>query len=251
MSHAIYMAYSGLRSRAQALEILTNNLANARSTAFKGEDTYFQVMERLQQPQMDALEEAINGPSVEALGRTNFRQGTPEKTGNPLDLAISGDGFFTVMTERGVRYTRNGAFQLREDGQLVNAFGHAVLSDQTGPDGEPRPVVVPPGDVHISPGGQVSVNGFASATLKVVGFADPDRLRREGSSLFAAPDGVSEIPPARTEILQGHLEGSNVDPLTAVTDMVQLMRSFEMLTQTIRSLTREVDQRVINEVGKV
>jgi len=245
------MAYSGLRSRAQALEILTNNLANARSTAFKGEGTYFQVMERLERPQMDALEQAINGPSVEARGRTNFRQGTPEKTGNPLDLAISGDGFFVVMSERGVRYTRNGAFQLKEDGQLVNAFGHAVLSDQKGPGGEPRPVVVPPGEIHISPNGQVSVDGIASATLKVVSFGDPHKLLREGSSLFAAPDGVNEVPPARTEILQGYLEGSNVDPLTSVTGMIQLMRSFEMLTQTIRSLTREVDQRVINEVGKV
>ena len=95
------------------------------------------------------------------------------------------------------------------------------------------------------------MDGIVLGTLKIVSFQDPSQLSPAGASLFRAPDGLAEIPPTSLNLAQGFLEEANVNPVKSVTEMITLMRSFEMLSQAVRSLTRDVDSRLINELAKI
>ncbi len=247
MSHSIYMAYAGLQSRADALELIGNNLANLQSAGFKQKQFYFHVLNGLQGDASD-LGQAINGPVVKTLNSTDFSGGSLIETGGPLDLGLNGDGFFVVRTDRGTLYTRKGHFELNEKGQLVDENGGLLLADD-GRDGQP--ITLPPGTVEFAPNGQISVDGISAGTLRLVSFENLRQLQSMGAGLFKAPDGVSPIPPSRTRVAQGFLEQANVNPLTSVTQMIDLMRSFESLSQAIRSMTRDVDQHLISELAKV
>lgn len=247
MSHTIYTAYAGLKSRADALEVVGNNLANIQSAGFKKKAFYFEMLDRLQDSNLTPLGSAINGPIVKAYSGNNFSNGSLNETGNPLDLALTGDGFFAVNTPWGIRYTRNGHFSLNEKGELTNQDGYPVVGQER-PD---RAIMLPPGQIEVSPNGQISVDGIVSGRVKVVTFENLASLEPVGASLFVARNGAVERPSNDLNVAQGFLEGANVNPIEGITQMITLMRSFEMLTNVIRSFSRDVDQRMISEVGRV
>jgi len=247
MSHSIYMGYAALQSRIDALEVLSNNLANLQAPGFKQNKFYFQVQNSLQDESLTQLGSAINGPIVKTLNQADFSGGSLTETGNSLDLALMGDGFFSVRTPEGTRYTRNGDFSLDGQGRLVSANGDFVLAQDSRGD---QVLTLPPGELNVSSNGQVSVNGIVLGTLKIVTFQDLSKLVPVGASLFRTPDGVDGIPPTSLNVAQGFIEQANVNPVKAVTDMITLMRSFEMLSQAVRSMTRDVDSRLINELAK-
>jgi flagellar basal-body rod protein FlgF len=249
MSHTIYTAYAGLRSRAEALELISHNLANLQSPGFKRKQFFFQALNQLGDRSVTPLGDAINGPIVRTWGVSDFSVGSLSETGNPLDLAITGDGFFAVHTPAGVRYTRNGHFTLNSTGELLTPDGHRVLGE--GPDPEGQPLILPPGRIEVAASGQITVDGVPAGRLKLVSFDDLSRLSAMGASLFEAERGLEETPPSKLGVVQGFLEQSNVGAVESVTEMIGLMRSFEMLTQTIRSLNQDVDQKMINEVGRL
>jgi flagellar basal-body rod protein FlgF len=248
MSHTIYTAYAGLASRAEALEMISHNLANLQSAGFKRTQFFFQALNQLRDHSLSPLGGAINGPVVRAWGTTDFSGGSLAETGNPLDLALTGDGFFAVDTPSGVRYTRNGHFTLNSAGELLTSDGHRVLGE--GPNPEGQPLILPPGRVEVAPAGQITVDGVPAGRLRLVSFDDLSRLTAAGASLFRAEPGMERVPPSKTGVVQGFLEQANVGAVESVTEMIALMRSFEMLTQTIRSLNQDVDQKMINEVGR-
>ena len=247
MSHSIYMAYSGLQSRADALELIGNNLANLQSAGFKQKQFYFHVLDLLGDGASD-LGQAINGPVVKTLDSTDFSTGSLMETGGPLDLGLTGDAFFAVRTEHGTFYTRDGHFELNPQGQLIDQNGGLVLAED-GKNGQP--ITLPPGKVEVAPNGQISVDGITVGTLRLVAFENLDQLQPVGGSLFKVPEGTRTVPPSRATVAQGFLEQANVNVLTSVTQMIDLMRSFESLSQAIRSMTREVDQHLISELAKV
>ncbi|HRR27479.1 MAG TPA: flagellar hook basal-body protein [Acidobacteriota bacterium] len=247
MSHTLYLVYSGLQSRADALEVLSHNLSNVQSTGFKRSRFAFEVRDQLTDPEASPVAHATNGPVVRASTRQDFSIGSLAETGGPLDLALAGDGFFAVQTAAGVRYTRNGHFQVDAEGRMTDGTGRPVLSA----DSPPRPLVLPTGEIRISTAGQISVDGIPVGDLRVVSFSDPARLRAVGEGLFEAPEGLVETPPMQVEVLQGYLEESNVNPIDHVMEMVSLMRHFELLAQAARSLSRDVDDRLVNELAKV
>lgn len=247
MSHTIYMGYAAMQSRMDALELISNNLANQQSSGFKQQSFAFHVADALQDPDLTVLGSAINGPIVRVNGGTDFTTGSLAQTGNPLDLALTGDGFFVVRTPQGNRYTRDGNFRLSTAGELQTSDGFAVLG--TGGSGD-QPIVLPQGKVEVSQQGQVNVDGVAAGTLKIVTFKDAGVLTSVGASLFSAPAGTQEIPPAQTGIAQGFLESSNVNPVATVTQMIGLLRSFELLSQAVRTISRDVDQKLINELAR-
>lgn len=247
MSHNLYMAYAGLQSRADALELIGNNLANMQSAGFKQKQFYFHVLGSIGEGASE-LGQATNGPVVKTFGATDFSGGSLIETGGTLDLGLTGDGFFAVRTEHGTFYTRDGHFELNPNGQLVGPDGALVLGED-GRDGQP--MTLPSGKVEISPNGQVSVDGVTVGTLRLVSFEDLGQLQSQGGNLFKASDDAKVIPPSRTSVAQGFLEQANVNPLTSVTQMIDLMRSFESISQAVRTMTKEVDQHLISELAKV
>jgi len=251
MNHTIFMAYAGLRSREQALEVMTNNIANINTTGFKGQRHYFQVRENNRSDAYSELAEAINGPIVDVRSGTDFSIGQLKETGNPLDLALTGEGFFVVETPQGLRYTRDGSFRLNMAGELITNEGFKVMAEERPDEKKPRPIVLPEGKVAVGENGQISVDGVMSAKLKLAAFEDLTQLKRLGGSLFEAPPSAVQVPPANSEVASGFLEQANINSVKSLAEVVNLMRSFEMLTRAIRSLTNDVDQKIINEVGRV
>jgi flagellar basal-body rod protein FlgF len=243
MSQEIFIAYSGLRSRAQSLEVLANNLSNLAVNGFKKDVLYSTVFNRVRQFSGDPMEIAASEAAFAERTVIDFSPGSLVRTGNPLHVALAGDGFFVVDTPAGDRYTRNGSFSLNSDKEIVTSEGYPVL-------GENGRVRVDGSSVEIGPGGEISVGGVLAGRLKVVQFEDLSKLSKIGGALFQAPADAILQPPAKLDVRQAHLEQANVDPMQAVSEMISLLRSFEMLSQAIRSVSNDVNKKVIDEVAR-
>jgi flagellar basal body rod protein FlgG len=172
---------------------------------------------------------------------TDFTQGAVQPTGNPLDVAVSGNAFLTVQTPRGERYTRNGALQINSQGQLVTSEGLQVI-------GQNGPIVFQPNDRDISIGidGIISVREGQNTTdsqrgkLKLATFNRPQQLQKEGASTYAAPAGVTPQEPTDARVNQGVIEKSNVNSVMEMTRMVEVTRTY---TQIASMLQNQSDMR--------
>src|SRR5690348_13041603 len=197
------------------LEVVANNVANMNTTGFKTDNSMFEdyLMPTARANQFPPADRRLN--YVEDRGTWHdFSQGSIEHTGNPLDLAIDGtNGFLVVQTPNGERYTRNGALQINSAGELVTGEGYRVLGDN-------GPIVFQPLDqeIAISSDGRISVREGADATtdtlrgkLRLVTFARPQQLEKDGASTFLAPAGSTPAAaPASVRVEQGEIEKSNV-----------------------------------------
>jgi flagellar basal-body rod protein FlgF len=233
MSNGIYVALSGAMAQSQALDVASNNVSNANTTGYKGERIQF----------AQALAKAKDAAFVNATaGKTDDTQGVIEPTGNPLDVAIQGDGYFAVNTPRGVRYTRDGSFRMDSKSQLVTAGGDALL----GTNG--KPLVVPPesGDVSISADGTVSAGDAAVGKIKIARFA-PTSLQREGGTTYAA-NGPELKGGAEPQLVPQSLEGANVSVVRGVVDLVRISRSYEALHKMIQSY-KDMDDRAARSIA--
>lgn len=196
------------------MDAVANNIANMNTPAYKSEEILFQ--DYLVKPQRD-----VPLHFVEDVGMIrNLSEGPLTNTGNPFDLALSGDGYFVVGTQNGERYTRSGRFQLDADGRLVNQQGQAVLSASG------QPIFIPEGtrDVSIAPDGTVSADTEAVGSIGVVRFDNPRALKREANNLYSADKAGT--PDDRTRILQGMLEESNVNAVEELTRMIEVHRAY-------------------------
>lgn len=217
-----YIILSRLAAQERATEVLAMNMANADTPGFRGSQTIF-AAHLARQP---GLGESAAFTQDRATWR-NFTPGPLQVTGNPLDLAITGEGFFAVETPRGERFTRAGRFALSPEGQVVDAEGNLVLSEG----GEP--LTVPRGDTRIEVLGDGTMRSESGIVgkLRVVSFADPQKLQAEGDRLFAAPpDAAPELLP-RPKVVQGSVEGSNVRPVTEMVRMMAELREFQFAAQ--------------------
>ncbi|MCO6418414.1 flagellar basal-body rod protein FlgF [Siccirubricoccus sp. KC 17139] len=220
-----YVILSRLGAQMRAMSVVANNLANADTAGFHSEREIFS-----RYLQRDPLaERPRSGRDVAyTIDRATWRntgQGPLTATGNPLDVAIHGEGYFAVETPRGERYTRAGRFTLDQDGKLVDAEGNDVLGEQGGP------IVFARGDsrIEIMGDGTVRTENGVVGRLRVVRFADPQRLRAEGNRLFAADDAPEPVP--RPSLLQGSYEGSNVSAVLEMVRLTEESREFQMVTQ--------------------
>jgi flagellar basal-body rod protein FlgG len=248
MSGAIYAAASGAQAQRVRLEVLANNLANLNTPGFKADQAVFRIDTDAEAPADtggDLLEPGTGTdlvPLIPVATRTDFAPGPLAQTGNALDVALQGEGFFSVQTESGIRYTRNGSFTLGPEGLLTTSDGHAVL----GGGGE---IAIDGGVVVIDDNGGVHVDGQEVDRLRVVTFDDPSRLRKIGASLFAA-DAPGMVPAERENpgLRQGYLEMSNVEAVKSMTEMIEVLRGYEAYQKIIRTLDESAGQ-VINGVG--
>ena len=157
MNSGFYSAFTGYAARMDALDVLANNLANANSTGFKSQQTFYRSFAEWMEPEgQSAMNLAVNKYGVLGGTRLDLSQGTLERTGNDLDVALQGAGFFAVMAPGGIRYTRDGSFTLDKSGNLVTQQGDAVLSEQ--PNRAIKPILLPlgGGKVTITPKGEIS-----------------------------------------------------------------------------------------------
>ncbi len=232
MNDAVFTAYEALEARMKMVDIIANNLANAQTTGFKRD--FGQVLE----------EATATATNIEVYSLVDLAPGELVTTGNELDAAIDGPGFFAIETDNGTRYTRNGSFSVNADGELVLKDGLRVLSDGD------TPIFVGTGKVSIQDGGDVLVDGNVVSTLRIVDFNDPKYLRKEGMFRLewtgAALDVADVLEP---RIKSGHLEKSNVRPISEMIELMGAYREFESVAQTLRSVTTEMDKQLLAELA--
>lgn len=263
-SKGIFSAVSGAMAQSSRLDTIANNLANVNTTSFKKDrqvfSEYLSANEKaatdLTVPRITASIESfydMNGGDnsyVNPAGTyTNFEQGTIKSTGSALDVAIEGKGFLEVLTPQGLRWTRNGAMQIDGQGRLVTREGHPVLRDGQN-DPAQRVITVESRNITISQAGEIFDGGNAIGRLAVVEFGNADNLQKVNSSYYSQKTEVPPIVSRDSRVHQGFLEGSNVNVVTEMTDMIAANRVFEATQQSIKAQD-QMDEKLINQVGKV
>jgi len=225
MIKGIYASGSGMTPRMLKLEVISNNLANISTTGYKRDNLFVQILKDTGVAQSKGDGE-LSGLDVKEY--TDFSAGSMNQTGNPLDLAIQGPGFFAAQSPNGVCYTRNGNFSLSVDGTLVTAQGYPVLGT-SGAIQLPDLRKLSQGDISINETGQISVDGKIVAQLKIANFADTSVLKKEAGTYFVANvrETSAEADGKDTIVRQGQLEESNVNGIEEMIQMIELSRSFE------------------------
>jgi flagellar basal-body rod protein FlgF len=232
------VAASGLRSRMESLDLLANNLANSASPGFKSDREFYGVYRAAESDSDSTM------PLVERHW-TDFSQGVLEPTGSPLDVALSGKGFFAVQGPAGPLYTRNGNFRVSSAGQLVTTEGYSVRAQ-----GGTTLTLASGRAVEISADGSVRQDGRLIGQLEVVDFTSTAGLAKQGKSYFRNFDMQSAPAPAAATVEQGKLEGANVGSAESAVRLVHVMRQFEMLQRAV-GMGGEMNRRAIEEVARV
>ena len=225
LDEGIYEAVRGGVIQARRFDIIANNLANVGTTGFKKDTLTFDLV----------LQEYV---------KTDLSQGNLRVTGNPLDIALEGDGFFKIETPHGVRYTRNGNFCLNADGVLVTQNGDPVL-------GESGTIRIEDGGIAIDTGGRIMVDETVVDTLSVAEFAQPEKLQKEGLS-YSVYEGDENgiMNPEEIRVRQGYIEESNVTVVEEMSEMIETLRVYESYQKVIQTLD-EATYKAINEVARV
>jgi flagellar basal-body rod protein FlgF len=250
MDNTMYVGLSKQVLLQRELDVVANNLANMDTTGFKVESL------------MSATE---SGAPARTLGVTqpaqfavdngvvrDFTQGSMTQTGAPLDLAIAGTGFFQIQTADGTRYTRDGRFTTNAQSQLVTQNGDPVL-DPSGspisinPQGDP-PVIGRDGTITQTVAGQP--NAQVVGQVGVVTFDNLSDLSKEGGGLYSLSSNQPAKAATSAVVQQGMLEGSNVQPIIQMTDMIRIQRAYEMVSQMMSS-TADLSTSAIQQLGQV
>ena len=226
MDSGFYAACTGLLAQTDALELTANNMANLSTTGYKGQLEFHRSLEAsMGNRRLSPLNQAVNNYGVLGGSAVDLKTGEFQKTGNDLDLAMQGSGFFVINTPAGIRYTRNGNFHTDAAGNLLTATGDAVMGGQ-------GPVQLPGGAITISSDGTISQGGAVVATMKLVTFKPGTSLAAEGNSYYQAPAG-SEQPADDPRLSQGMLESSNLNAVSATVGLITLQRHAQLMEQAL------------------
>ncbi len=248
MSDGIWAGLSGSSGALVRLDVVANNLANVNTPGYK-EDTiaFSSYLKKESQLVVDSegrykiqmRDRAYPSPGEQ---KTQFGQGHLKKTGNPLHMALIGDGMFVIDTPQGELYTRNGSFTMNSEGFLVTMNGHPVM-------GENGKIKLGEGEIIIDEKGGIfrrtsRMDEEKVSQLKLVEFPDKSRLMKMGNSCFASSDDKVQPEPAQPKVYQGNLELSNVNPVTSMIDLIKINRSHAVIQKAI-STFKELDSKVI------
>lgn len=244
MDSGYYSACTALISRMQALDTIANNLANTSTAGYRAEHNVFSSVLASKGGLADtALDQAVNNYGIMSGTTLDQSQGALQKTGNELDLGIEGPGYFVVQTPNGPMYTRNGAFQVSSKGQLVTALGDAVMGDK-------GVITMMPGAVSISADGTISSNGALSGKVRVVEFPAGTQLSSAGDTYYSAPANTA-ITATNSDVRQGMIESSNVNPVASMVELVTAQRSAEMMQRALSMFNSEIDKTATQDLPKV
>lgn len=245
MDSGLYAACTALMARTDALDTIANNLANSSTSGFRERKTAFSsVLAGSEDHLKSQLNVVTNSYGLLGNSRLDLQSGALTRTGNELDVGIDGPGFLTVQTASGVAYTRNGNLMVSPKGQLVTQTGDAVL-------GVNGPINIPSGaSVTISPDGTISASGAIAGKLKVVEFsatADPQSV---GATNYTAPLKDVVASPL-SEVRQGMLESSNVNPVTSVVELINAQRSLEGMRHALTMIDTEIDKTAAQDIPRI
>ena len=244
MDSGFYAACTALMARSQALDLVANNLANVSTPGFRAQhDVFRSILTGSAMFPMSGLNQAVNNYSVLGDSHLDLAQGSMEKTGNDLDLAIQGSGFFAVQTSAGPVYTRNGNFHVSPQGKLVTAQGDLVM-------GTTGPIDVVGGPVSISPDGTISVNGAVAGQLKIVDFPAGTPLQSVGATYYSAPP-KTEAPATDANVEQGSLEASNVNPVASAVELVTIQRYAELMQRALSMFHSDMNQVATQDLPRI
>ncbi len=241
MIRGLYVAGEGMSARQKAQEVLANNLANLNTSGFKADRPVFQAVYERQIYRWEGIGSTpigtLSAGAILSTTFTDFQAGALQTTGNPLDVAIEGQGFFAIQTPQGVRYTRQGAFQLNAEGTLTTREGYPLLNAQG------QPIRVPRGTTpQIGEDGTVQVNGAPIARLQIV-----------QGELVKSPDGYfvgNPAPVANPRLVAGALEMSNVNMVREMVNMIELIRAYESHQRVVQTHDETLG-RAINDLARI
>lgn len=222
MDLAIYRAANAMEAATKRAELVSHNVANAGTTGFK----------RKLSMEFTAAPGRGRDRQVVHFGQLDFQQGRIERTTDPMNIAIQGDGFLAVDSPRGELYTRNGRLMLSQSGELLDDSGYPMVWTQRGAQIDPAGA-----DLVIETNGEVFQAGRRLGQLQVVEFANNRSLVELSAGYFEAEPSEQRLP-FTGEVLQGHLESSNVNPVAELVELVAAQRTYEMSAQTMRQVDR-------------
>jgi flagellar basal-body rod protein FlgF len=243
----------GVLPKTMKLDVIANNLANVNTTGYKKSNLFVRELINADQVATNSNSGDQNTQVAQSFS-IDFSQGRLDQTKNPLDLAINGEGFFAVETDNGTKYTRNGHFTISNDGTLVTSDGYKVL----GEGGEIHivdPQKISADDIEVTKNGEILIGKKIIAKLQVVSFPENESgqtvLKYAGDNLYSAPDNYSfgSVEIDKFDIQQGFLEGSNVNALDEMVQMMKLNSSIQIDQKVIRSQDTSLQQA--NEIGKI
>ncbi|NBX77349.1 MAG: flagellar basal-body rod protein FlgF [Proteobacteria bacterium] len=289
MDKGIYTALSGGLAKSREVELIANNLANATTPGFKRDTGTFNeyLTELRRNDSVDGIQreiQSLSDPNARPTGDksfveldgvyTDFRQGTLQKSGRALDVAIEGSGFFEVLTPAGIRYSRQGNFSIDAEGRLVTTSGFPVLSKATQgqaavsqlevrgappvtgqipdrqPDAQSRVIQLGQGPIRITEDGRILQNGAEVATLSVEEFQESQWLEKMGNSYYRnTHPGNLKNGVTTSKLHQGFIEGSNVNPVTEMTRLIEATRAYESHMQAVKTY-QDIDSRSVNDIVK-
>ena len=255
MSGSIYMAATGALAYEKRLQLLSNNLANADTVGFKkdrGRFRAFELSEINASQERSVNRSGSRAPEywMEYRTYTDFSTGGLKKTDSPFDLALSSNGFFCVRSPDGVVYTRRGDFTVNENEVLVTQEGWPVL----GKGGEIEIKLSKPSkdrqEFSISEDGTVTVDGSQVDRLRIVDFTRLHALEKAGNNYYRAlqPEALEELDE-EIQVSQGYLELSNVDTISMMTELIEVLRGYESYQKMMRSVD-DMNAKLINDVGR-
>lgn len=262
----IFTALSGAMAQSQRLDTIANNIANSNTTSFKKDQQVFKEYltahekppEVIQAPRVPASIETFYDMQsgdrgyVDTAGTyTSFEQGAMKPTGSPLDFGLKGDGFFEVLTPQGPQLTRNGIFRISQNGQLVTKEGFPVLREGLGQPAGSRVINVQSANLTVSQNGDIYEGGQQVGRLSLVTVAEKEGLQKMGTSLYALkPNYQQQLTAANeVEVQQGFLEGSNVNIIQEMTDMISATRTFESTQKAIQAFD-QMNQKLVNDIPR-
>ena len=255
MNGGSYVALSGILAEERKLSIVTNNISNVNTVGYKSSNADF--AEFLSPKAVSAINSGEDKPLIDKAypvtlnTYTDMSQGALKKTGNRLDLAIRGGGYFVVQTPDGIKYTRNGAFSLNQTGELVNQEGFPVMSTNK------KPIFLNErgSNITITDSGIINLtdpqtnNELYSGQILTVNFKNQEYLSKYGDTLFSATKASGEpVQNQNPDMLQGYVEESNVNEIKGMVQMINVSETYNNMIQVLKSYS-QVNNTAINTIG--
>ena len=253
MVRGLYIASTGMVVQSKQMDLISNDLANATTTGYKKSTSIAEsfpevLLTRLNDYQNgisnDQIVGSINfGATIDEV-YTDYTQGSVINSSNPTDLAIQGDGFFVINAPEGELYTRDGSFQIDQNGNLVTKEGYAVMG-MNGPISFGEDFLNGIHDIVIKETGEIQINGETIDQIQLTAFTDNQNLEKLGDNFYRG----GEKQPFDGYVLQYFTEASNVNPVTTMVDMIKVSRAYETNQKMIQTQDQLLG-KAINELGK-